>query len=392
MKKSIKKRKVGVVLVFILTFLAVAQISGLRNENCDNLYLITSASLNPPSSQLAETLKFGYTNCKGEIVVKPEYDEGEDFNEGVGVLRRGSDSYLVYLSGRIKKLTGVLVRRPYSEGLTIGRKGKSFFIIDKDGNLKSKLSTRIKKGKQIEYYDVDTFSDGLAAVSTDDGIGFVDKSGKLVIEPKFDYTNGFYDGMAAVSIDEKSALINTRGEYIIPPIEDENIGILDASDGLAQMYKTLPDNNNLIRFYDKKGALILSVQNFDYVGRFTEGLAAINIGDKWGFINHKGEIVIKPQFDQVHEFSEGFAAVRINNKWGFINREGRFTIEPRFSWIGEGFNLGLKMGFKKGVAFVKDGDLIGYINFKGEWLWNRCEYNCVNLQKDGGSVNSSSNK
>lgn len=40
---------------------------------------------------------------------------------------------------------------------------------------------------------------------------------------------------------------------------------------------------------------------------FHQGLAAVAIGDLWGFIDKGGKIVIKPQFDAVGDFSEGLA-------------------------------------------------------------------------------------
>ena len=34
----------------------------------------------------------------------------------------------------------------------------------------------------------------------------------------------------------------------------------------------------------------------------------------------EGEIVAYPQFDDVEPFSEGMAAVEINDKWGYISK------------------------------------------------------------------------
>ena len=50
---------------------------------------------------------------------------------------------------------------------------------------------------------------------------------------------------------------------------------------------------------------------------------------KWGFIDKHGKIIITPQFDAVGKFSQGLAPVRVGNaetgKWGFISKEH----EPR---------------------------------------------------------------
>ena len=67
---------------------------------------------------------------------------------------------------------------------------------------------------------------------------------------------------------------------------------------------------------------------FDEAKRFSEGLAAVRIGDektgKWGFIERTGKVVVTPQFDFASKFSEGLAAVRIGDdktgRWGYIYR------------------------------------------------------------------------
>ena len=43
--------------------------------------------------------------------------------------------------------------------------------------------------------------------------------------------------------------------------------------------------------------------------RFSEGLAAVKLGDKWGYINESGEVVIDFQYDYAHSFAEGKALV-----------------------------------------------------------------------------------
>jgi len=40
------------------------------------------------------------------------------------------------------------------------------------------------------------------------------------------------------------------------------------------------------------------------VSDFSESLAAVKIGDKWGYIDTTGKLVIQPQYDMVNGFSE----------------------------------------------------------------------------------------
>jgi len=44
------------------------------------------------------------------------------------------------------------------------------------------------------------------------------------------------------------------------------------------------------------------------------------LNGKSGYIDHTGAFVIQPRFDQVEHFSEGLAAVKIGSKWGFVSQ------------------------------------------------------------------------
>ena len=69
---------------------------------------------------------------------------------------------------------------------------------------------------------------------------------------------------------------------------------------------------------------------------------------KYGYADDKGVIAVKPQFDKGENFSEGLAAVMVNNKWGFIDPTGKMTIPATYN---------MKPGrFREGLAAVRIGD------------------------------------
>ena len=57
---------------------------------------------------------------------------------------------------------------------------------------------------------------------------------------------------------------------------------------------------------------------YDNAWMHFEGLARVEVDDKWGFINKEGNEVIPCLFDDAGDFSEGFARVKLGDKWGFI--------------------------------------------------------------------------
>ena len=98
--------------------------------------------------------------------------------------------------------------------------------------------------------------------------GYIDKTGKIVIEPKFDFLSSiFSEGLADVMIDGKVGYINKSGKIIIEP-------------------------------------------KFDSGFAFRNNLAIIRLNKKFGFIDKSGKIVIEPKFDNVGNFGEeGLATV-----------------------------------------------------------------------------------
>ena len=56
-----------------------------------------------------------------------------------------------------------------------------------------------------------------------------------------------------------------------------------------------------------------------------DGMAAIKVGKKWGFIDANGNMVIPPQFEEVNSFSEGSAEVKSNGQWVHIDKTGKIV-------------------------------------------------------------------
>ena len=96
------------------------------------------------------------------------------------------------------------------------------------------------------YTDLFPFHEGLAAVVDQAGkIGFVDKSGTLVIPCSFDRARSFCDGVCAVQKDGKWGYIDQTGKVVIPFVHD---GAYGSGAGLASVVKDskcgLVDYNN----------------------------------------------------------------------------------------------------------------------------------------------------
>jgi hypothetical protein len=61
-------------------------------------------------------------------------------------------------------------------------------------------------------------------------------------------------------------------------------------------------------------------------------------------VNTLGEVVIPPRFEFASDFHEGLAAVQINGKMGYIDPAGQWAIKPIFAGAGR---------FSEGLAGVR---------------------------------------
>jgi hypothetical protein len=216
-------------------------------------------------SQLGLDGKWGYIDRTGKIVIAPDYprmisdNDGDlsKFQEGLALVEPESES-IPPRQGYIDK-TGKLViparftyATPFSDGLAAVTESESgetgWGFIDHAGNwvvpptfewaegLQSGLAAVNRKqncgyvdksGSMIIHVPAPTgkddcvsswgyFSDGLARQLFGARYGFIDKTGKVVIQPQFDLTYGFSEGLAAVQVGKKWGYIDPTGKMVIP--------------------------------------------------------------------------------------------------------------------------------------------------------------------------------
>jgi hypothetical protein len=106
---------------------------------------------------------------------------------------------------------------------------------------------------------------------------------------------------------------------------------------------------------------VISPQYDDVAKEFHEGLAAIVLHGRVGYIDTLNHIVIEPQFDEMKNldgFSHGLAAVKLNGKYGFINKKGEFVLKPEYDYA-DNFRT-------NHLATIKSGNKFGAIDLNGE--------------------------
>ena len=231
-------------------------------------------------------------------------------------------------------------------------------------NLNGKHGFMDRSGKTVispQFEWVDGFSEELAGVRVGNRVGYIDTKGAVVITPQFDDAGKFRNGRAPVKLccgqwyeqsgRDRFGVIGRDGKYIGSP-DLLWVGWFFSGD-LAPV-KTAA---GALAYMDRSGRTVLSgkFENLSASG-FTEGLAPAASGGKWGFIDKAGKWVIDPQFDGARNFANGLAPVTVGGRTGYIDKKGKFIVNPQYDSADE---------FYEGLASFATGGKYGFIDTSG---------------------------
>lgn len=271
----------------------------------------------PALFPVSQDNKFGYIDVGGKIIINPQYEDASNFSEGLA---------------RVKV------------------KGK-FGYIDCNGKMVIKP----------QFDEAHNFSEGLACVKINGKFGYIDKTGTVIVNPQYNkvyFFSDFSEGLACVEVNEKAGYIDRTGKMVIPPKFNIIGTILD-----KHVYKN--DDGTVTVVDDDR---LCDGMEYTSTYKFREGLACVLIGNRYGYINKKGEVIIEPKFPFAYGFSEGLACVSaeltvdaagVNGmpKFGYIDKTGKMIIELQFETA---------FSFSEGLACVATNNRYGYIDKSGK--------------------------
>jgi hypothetical protein len=206
---------------------------------------------------------FGWIDKTGKFVIPPTWDGADDFHEGLAVVARGlQDLPHAYSTFGYINMKGEVViplkfqnAGAFSEGLAYAMSGFKWGYIDSKGSwvITPRYGTTIAgalwmTGSPVYYqyteFGVSRFHDGYAVVwdagkSFDTGVAhFINKTGKQVFGRTFQAAIEFSEGLAEVEVNGKWGFIDTSGRTVIQPqFATDMTALTGFSEGLAAVDK-----------------------------------------------------------------------------------------------------------------------------------------------------------
>jgi len=78
--------------------------------------------------------------------------------------------------------------------------------------------------------------------------------------------------------------------------------------------------------YQREGRLMQARENYDSSGCLSDGMVAVSIKGKIGFLNESGFEAVACEYDDVVDFQGDYASVCKNGKWGIIDKIGQSVV------------------------------------------------------------------
>jgi hypothetical protein len=341
----------------------------------------------------------GFVDKQGVLVVPPKYFKAGDFQEGMALAcLRNKCGYLLK-TGAVAVGFAFDDAKSFSSGLAPVREGESWGYINPRGEWAA----------QPRYFEAHEFTEGTALVGlrkdfsydrqfggysgTKTFYGFIDPSGREVIEPKILAATPFSHGLSRVQLPAgglcsdcyvyrflkrdggmlpgtfDTATPFQRGQAVVTAygLRGKTRTLLIDGSGQALFefegrdygdfaYRARTGSRLGYGYVDRAGRAVIA-HAFSSAQAFRNGLAFVTSGAAQQYIDTSGQAVLAlpKRATQAFPFSDGLALVADGStKFGYLDRSGQARIEPRFY---------AALPFSEGLAAVKMSKDLGQNNW-----------------------------
>ena len=224
-------------------------------------------------------------------------------------------------------------------------------IIDKTGNIICTL--------EEDYLDIEVLENGLIKVLTNDGIGLLNSSGDVIVEPTYDEISTFYDGKAKVKKDDLYGFIGEDGTVVIP-VKYENAS--SYSDGLASI-----EEDGIWRIIDSTGKPINNyLYEYYYISAVTcDRFLVFDNNENYGYLDIEGNLVIGSMVNKEPAYSD-ITSTCAENLYNVLEQDHFYLIDGDGKKVNDDYYDSNVIFFNSDYATIcKDGKY-GVINKNGE--------------------------
>jgi hypothetical protein len=176
--------------------------------------------------------------------------------------------------------------------------------------------------------------------------------------------NPFIGAYAIAFVEPNYRLIDSSGQTLY---KTDKYALLSFYDGLLRV----KGKDDKYGFLNQKGKVIIK-PNLSFADDFSEGLSVFGVKDPkgneykllYGYMDKKGKVVLPAIYDKAYNFSEGLADVVLGDSLFFIDKKGHKLLRFKFDNSLYGYTHGFKNGLAKIVQYAK----IAWIDKNGNYV------------------------
>lgn len=257
-----------------------------------------------PNKKESSERSYGFIDSNAALVIDPQYEDCKAYSEGLAAVKRNNCWGFIDSNGALAIPFQFANIGSFSEGLceavqTTSSGPKSGFIDHTGKFVLAPIYEPIYQGLQLKAGDTSSdlvfhdgslrlngrpsiealcgsseFRSGLAPVSLNQKIGFIDHKGNLVISPRFRYAGNFSEGLALFFDDRQHCFgfVNRSGQIEISP---RFVFALGFANGVFCGWERGPTSK--AAFFNHQGKKVFDTQS-EFAGSFSEGLAPSGLG------------------------------------------------------------------------------------------------------------------
>ncbi|BCJ94510.1 hypothetical protein acsn021_20790 [Anaerocolumna cellulosilytica] len=333
------------------------EVSGKNDTNIESTVTVTPTAtevvlpedddktkvLYPAYTVVNEDKRYGYMDDKGNFVIEPVYYSASDFSEGYAVVTDTTGkSLLIDTAGKI------IYKSPYT--ISPFKNGASVVSVESENSLKSGYVDGTGKLIIDPIYDrADSFnSNNQAYVLIDDTISLIDKNGTVLeshkLAPEYSNMDQFVDGYVVYTNEGgKTGVVNYKGESV-----------------LSFEYTSAYSVYSAIQY--------LGNDLFAVMGEMEEGKEHFNSYYRpFALYNNKGEQLTEFTLYDVSTFSENYVSVTDDTNTYFIDTNGKeVTSLPKLEGRGT-------MTISNGIVKAEVDNSLLYLKKDGTILWKMAD-------------------
>jgi len=343
-KKLNKKKVLAVIIALIAIIMVIVAISKLvggdtktENKTVANKYFT-----------IYTNGKWGIINSKGDIIIKPEYEE------------------TIVIPDNTKDVFLCTYDVNYAQGTY---KAKAI------NSKAEEIITGYDTIQALENHDNNNnlwYENDILLVSKDGKYGLVDFKGKELLKCE-------YDSIAALQGVKNSILIAKESKYGLVDnigatiIEVNYKNIKPISDQYENGYIVTTEENK-VGVINRDKTIALDTKYEAIEATYGNGNYVVKEDGKWKIVDNKGNEYLTEKFDSVKSINGENITIISNKKYGVVTLAGDSKIKPEYQE--------LEYAFGENYIF-KNNDKYGIINLAGETLLN-AEYDSLIYRSDAG--------